>query len=66
MRAGEITHPDPRLAVATGMMMVNSTLLELIVTPTDLGPLKAFLPADDLGLKRELVRAFLAYLGLKP
>jgi AcrR family transcriptional regulator len=66
VRAGEISHPDPRLAVATGMMMVNSTLLELIVTPTDLGPLKAFLPADDLGLKRELVRAFLAYLGLKP
>lgn len=65
-RTAEIKHPNPRLAVATGMMMVNSTLLELIVTPTDLGPLKAFLPPDDLGLKRELVRAFLAYLGLKP
>jgi len=33
--------------------------------PIDLGPLKAFLPPDDPGLKRELVRAFLNYLGLK-
>jgi len=59
----EITHPDPRLAVATGLMMVTSTLFEVVVMPTDLGPLKAFLP-DDMGLKRELTRAFLNYLGV--
>jgi AcrR family transcriptional regulator len=64
-RADEIKHPHPRLAIATGMMMVISTLFEIIVMPTDLGPVKAFLPPDDRGLKRELVRAFLNYLGVK-
>ena len=59
---GEITHPEPRLAVSTGLMMATSTLVELVVMPTDLGPLKAFLPPDDQALKRELVRAFLSYL----
>jgi AcrR family transcriptional regulator len=63
--ADEITHPNPRLAVATGMMMVISTLFEIVVMPTDLGPLKRLLPPDDLGLKRELVRAFLNYLGVE-
>ena len=45
--------------------MVISTLFEIIVMPTDLGPVKAFLPPDDRALKRELVRAFLNYLGVK-
>ena len=48
-----------------GLMMVISTLFEIVVMPTDLGPMKAFLPPDDRGLKRELMRAFLNYLGLK-
>jgi len=59
----EIRHPDPRTAVAMAFMMVVSTLFEIVVMPTDLGPLKSFLPKDDQGLKRELVRAFLSYLG---
>jgi AcrR family transcriptional regulator len=59
---GEIRHPDPKAAVPLALMMVTSTLFEVVVTPTDLGPLKRFLP-DDAGLKRELTRAFLNYLG---
>ena len=59
----EIRHPDPRLAVSMGLMMVISTLFEIVVMPTDIGPLKNFLPKDDLALRRELTRAFLSYLG---
>jgi AcrR family transcriptional regulator len=58
----EISHPDPRLAVSMGLMMVVSTLFELVVMPTDLGPMKALLPKDDPSLKRELTRAFLSYV----
>ena len=61
----EIKHPDPRTAIAMGFMMVVSTLFEIVVMPTDLGPLKSFLPKDDQALKRELVRAFLSYLGVE-
>jgi AcrR family transcriptional regulator len=61
----EIKHPDPRAAVAMAFMMVVSTLYEVVVMPTDLGPLKSFLPKDDQALKRELVRAFLNYLGVE-
>ena len=60
--AGDIKHPNPRLAVSTGLMLVTSMLFEIVVMPTDLGPLKAFLPPDDQALTRELVRAFLSYL----
>jgi len=45
-----------------GLMMVISTLFEVVVMPTDLGPLKTFLPKDDLALRRELTRMFLSYL----
>jgi len=61
----EIPHPDPRIAVSLGLMMVASTLFELVVLPVDLGPLKTSLPKDDPALKRELTRAFLNYLGVK-
>lgn len=60
----EIKHPDPRGAISMGLMMVISTLFELVVMPTELGPIKAFLPKDDLALRRELTRAFLRYLGV--
>ena len=40
----EIRHPDPRIAIAMGFMMVVSTLYEIVVMPTDLGPLKTFCP----------------------
>ena len=61
----EIKHPDPRGAIAMAFMMVVSTLYEIVVMPTDLGPLKIFLPKDDQALKCELVRAFLSYLGVE-
>ena len=61
----EIKHPDPRTAVAMGLMMVISTLFEIVVMPAEIGPLKNFLPKDDQALKRELLRAFLSYLGLE-
>ena len=61
----EIRHPDPRTAITMGFMMVVSTLYEIVVMPTDLGPLDNFLPKDDQALKRELVRAFLSYLGVE-
>jgi AcrR family transcriptional regulator len=61
----EIRHPDPRAAISMGLMMVISTLFEVVVMPLDLGPLKNFLPKDDLGLRRELIRAFLSYLGVE-
>ena len=61
----EIRHPDPRTAITMAFMMVVSTLYEILVMPTDLGPLKNFLPKDDQALKRELVRAFLSYLGVE-
>ncbi len=61
----EIKHPDPRSAIAMAFMMVVSTVYEIVVMPTDLGPLKPFLPKDDQALKRELIRAFLNYLGVE-
>ncbi|MFI5104205.1 MAG: TetR/AcrR family transcriptional regulator [Terriglobales bacterium] len=60
----EIKHPDPRAAISMGLMMVISALFEIVVLPIDLGPLKTFLPKDDLALRRELTRAFLSYLGV--
>ena len=59
----ERKRPDPRSAVAMALMIVISTLFEIVVMPTHLGPMKGLLPKDDQALKRELVRAFLSYLG---
>jgi AcrR family transcriptional regulator len=61
----EIRHPDPRAAVSMALMMLISTLFEIVVMPLDLGPLKEYLPKDDLALRRELKRAFLSYLGVE-
>jgi AcrR family transcriptional regulator len=60
-----IQHPNPRLAVSTALMMVISTLLELMVSHRDMSAWKHLLPEDDQALKRELVRAFLSYLGVE-
>jgi AcrR family transcriptional regulator len=61
-----IKHPDPRRAVSMALMMVISTVLELVVTHPDPDAWKGFpLPKDDQALKRELVRAFLNYLGVE-
>jgi len=60
----EIGHPDPKRAVALGLLMVVSTLHELVVLPGDLRAWKGLLPKDDQALKRELTRAFLSHLGV--
>src|SRR5262245_15937323 len=59
---GEIRHPDPRTAITMGLMMVVSTIYELVVMPIDVQAWKNLLPKDDQALKAELVRAFLGYL----
>jgi AcrR family transcriptional regulator len=58
----DIRHPNPRIAVSLGLMMVISTLHELVVMPVTVKDWKGLLPKDDQALKRELTRAFLSYL----
>lgn len=65
MHKDRISHPDPAIAISTGLMMVVSTVHELVVLPPDLTAWKGLLPNDDQALKRELVRAFLSYLGVQ-
>ena len=64
MLAGDrpIRHPNPRMAVSLGLMMIVSTLHELVVMPTYVKDWKNLMPKDDNALKRELTRAFLNYL----
>jgi AcrR family transcriptional regulator len=61
----EIRHPEPRIAISLAFMMVSSTLFDWVVMPQDVGAWKSFLPKDDQALKRELIRAFLNYLGVE-
>jgi AcrR family transcriptional regulator len=61
----EIKHPDPRAAVALGLMMVTGTLWEVVVIPGDVKLWKGLLPKDDRTLKGEITRAFLNYLGVE-
>jgi len=61
-----IRHPDPRTAVSMALMMVISTVLELVVTYAEPDAWKGFpLPKDDQALKSELLRAFLSYLSVE-
>jgi hypothetical protein len=50
------------MAVSLGLMMVISTLYEIVVMPPTIKDWKGLLPKDDQALKRELTRAFLSYL----
>lgn len=61
--AKNIRHPEPKMAVSLGLMMVISTLQELVVDTTETKVWKGLMPPDDLTLKKELTRAFLSYLG---
>jgi AcrR family transcriptional regulator len=61
--AKDIRHPEPKMAVSLGMMMVISTLQELVIEAPDTKAWKGLLPQDDLALKDELTRSFLSYLG---
>lgn len=60
----EIRHPQPKMAISLGLMTVISTLFELVIQPNDPSLYKGLWPQDDRALKKELVRAFLSYLGV--
>jgi AcrR family transcriptional regulator len=61
----EVKHPDPQMAVSFALMMLTSTLIELILVDHDMKNWQAVIPKNDLSLKRELLRAFLRYLGIE-
>jgi AcrR family transcriptional regulator len=61
----EIRHREPQVAVAFALVMLSSTLIELILVDHDLRCWQAVIPKDDQTLKRELLRNFLNYLGVE-
>lgn len=61
----DIKHPNPQMAVSFALMMLTSTLIELILVDNDLKNWQAVIPKDDQTLKRELLRSFLSYLGVE-
>ena len=61
----EIKHPNPQMAVSFALMMLISTLIELIFVDHDMQNWQAVIPKDDQSLKRELLRSFLSYLGVE-
>ena len=61
----EVKHPDPPLALSFALMMLTSTLVELILADHDLKYWQDVIPKDDQTLKRELLRSFLSYLGVE-
>jgi AcrR family transcriptional regulator len=61
----EVKHPDPQMAVSFALMMLTSTLIELILVDHDMKNWQAVIPKDDLSLKHELLRSFLSYLGIE-
>ena len=60
----EIKHPQAEKAVSFALMMLTSALTELILVDHNLKNWQAVIPNDERTLKRELVRAFLSYLGV--
>jgi AcrR family transcriptional regulator len=60
-----VRHPDPKTAVSLGLIMVISTLHELVLSQKDWATWKGLLPKDDQALKHELTQAFLNYLGVE-
>jgi AcrR family transcriptional regulator len=61
----EVKHPDPKTAVSFALMILISTLVELILVDHDMQNWQAVIPRDDQALKRELLRSFLRYLGIE-
>jgi AcrR family transcriptional regulator len=61
----EIKHPNPKIALAFSLIMLTSTLVELILVDSNLKHWQAVIPKDDQSLKRELLRSFLSYLGVE-
>jgi AcrR family transcriptional regulator len=60
----EIKHPNPKRAVSFALMMLSSSLIELILVDHDLSNWQQVIPKDDQSLKSELLRAFLSFLGV--
>ena len=65
LHRNEVKHPDPPLALSFALMMLTSTLVELILSDHDLKYWQTVIPKDDQSLKRELLRSFLSYLGIE-
>jgi AcrR family transcriptional regulator len=61
----EIKHPDPKTAVSFALLMLISTLVELILVDHDMKTWQTVIPRDDQSLKSELLRSFLRYLGVE-
>ena len=61
----EIKHPEPQIAVSFALVMLISTLIELILVDHDMKSWQTVLPRDDQSLKRELLRSFLSSLGVE-
>jgi AcrR family transcriptional regulator len=61
----DIRHPEPRIAVSLGMMMVISTLQELVIDTPNADYWRDLLPRNDDALRLELTRALLSYLGVE-
>jgi hypothetical protein len=61
----EIKHPDPQTAVSFALIMLTSTLIELILEDYELKTWQVLIPKDDQTLKRELLRSFLNYLAVE-
>ncbi|MGA7557631.1 MAG: helix-turn-helix domain-containing protein [Terriglobales bacterium] len=61
----EVKHPDPQMAVSFALMMLTSSLIELILVDHDMKNWQAVIPKDDQSLKREFLRSFLSYLGIE-
>ncbi len=59
-RTDEISHPDPETAAAFGLTLVFSTLESVIL----FGELRSSLALSDEALSNELLRVYIAYLGL--
>jgi AcrR family transcriptional regulator len=64
-RRKEIKHPNPKRAVSFALMMLSSSLIELILVDHDLSNWRQVIPKDAQSLKRELLRSFLSYLGVQ-
>jgi AcrR family transcriptional regulator len=60
-RSGEFTHPSPRRAARIGMLMLDATVREAVLSATDRG---GPLGVPDAQLRRELAHAYGAYLGV--
>jgi AcrR family transcriptional regulator len=61
----EIKHSDPQMAVSFALLMLISTLIELILVDHDMKNWQAVIPKDEQQLKSELLRSFLRYLGIE-